>query len=102
MHDGHDHDHLGHPGRFDERGAPLARDYGTRAFTVGIGGPGGSGKTALVLALCRELRDRVTGEIKVPQDYSEVGALMIAATLITLLVPLVTVAGVRLLRLRTA
>jgi hypothetical protein len=50
----------------------------------------------------REVHDRVTGEIKVPQDYSEVGALMIAATLITLLVPLVTVAGVRLLRLRTA
>ena len=52
--------------------------------------------------ISRELRDRVTGEIKVPQDYSEVGVLMIAATLITLLVPLVTVAGVRLLRLRTA
>lgn len=28
-----------------------------RAFTVGIGGPVGSGKTALVLALCRHLRD---------------------------------------------
>ena len=55
-----------------------------------------------IYVVSRELRDRVTGEIKVPQDYSEVGALMIAATLITLLVPLVTVAGVRLLRLRTA
>ena len=28
-----------------------------RAFTVGIGGPVGSGKTALLLALCRALRD---------------------------------------------
>jgi len=28
-----------------------------RAFTVGIGGPVGSGKTALTLALCRHLRD---------------------------------------------
>jgi urease accessory protein len=28
-----------------------------RAFTVGIGGPVGSGKTALLLALCRLLRD---------------------------------------------
>jgi hypothetical protein len=36
------------------------------------------------------------------QGYSELGALMISATLITLLVPLVTVAAVRLLRLRTA
>src|SRR5881628_1051689 len=60
MHDGHDHDHLGHPGHFDERGAPLPRDYAERAFTVGIGGPVGSGKTALLLALCRELRDLVS------------------------------------------
>jgi urease accessory protein len=35
------------------------RDYARRAFTVGIGGPVGSGKTALVLALCRALRERV-------------------------------------------
>ncbi|MFL5291383.1 MAG: urease accessory protein UreG [Myxococcales bacterium] len=60
MHDGHDHDHLGHPGHFDERGGPLPRDYSLRAFTVGIGGPVGSGKTALLLALCRELRDRIS------------------------------------------
>src|SRR3954471_3122467 len=60
MHDGHDHDHLGHPGHFDERGGPLPRDYALRAFTVGIGGPVGSGKTALLLALCRELRDRIS------------------------------------------
>ncbi len=35
-------------------------------------------------------------------DYGELGGLMIAAALIGLLVPLVVVAGVRLLRLRTA
>ena len=35
-------------------------------------------------------------------DYSELGALMIAAAIIGLLVPLVVVAGVRILRLRTA
>ncbi len=45
---------------FDERDAPLDRDFTQRAFTVGIGGPVGSGKTALVLALCRALRDRVS------------------------------------------
>jgi urease accessory protein len=52
--------HHGDPdsaGAFDERPAPLDRDYHARAFTVGIGGPVGSGKTALLLALCRALRD---------------------------------------------
>ena len=45
------------PGVFHERHAPLPRDYRSRAFTIGIGGPVGSGKTALLLALCRMLRD---------------------------------------------
>ena len=35
-------------------------------------------------------------------DYGELGILMIAATVIGLVLPLVTVAGVRLLGLRTA
>ncbi len=50
----------------------------------------------------REVRDRATGAVKVPQDYSELGMLLICVTVVGLLVPLVTVAGVRLLRLRTA
>src|SRR5499425_669296 len=52
MHEGHGHDddHHQHHGE---------RDFARRAFTVGIGGPVGSGKTALVLALCRALRDQV-------------------------------------------
>lgn len=54
---GHRHEVWAHPGRFDERAAPVGRDFARRAFTVGIGGPVGSGKTALVLALCRRLRD---------------------------------------------
>lgn len=32
------------------------RDFDQRGFTVGIGGPVGSGKTALVLALCRAMQ----------------------------------------------
>ncbi len=52
----HTHEHHDHPGLFHERDAPLARDYRARSFTVGIGGPVGSGKTALMLALCRKLR----------------------------------------------
>src|SRR3954447_4190219 len=51
----HPHDHG--PGLFHDRPTPVPRDYAARAFTVGIGGPVGSGKTALLLALCRLLRD---------------------------------------------
>ncbi len=56
----HDHQHPHQPagpGRFDQRRSMLARDFHERAFTIGIGGPVGSGKTALLLALCRLLRD---------------------------------------------
>ena len=61
------------PGRFHERHAPLPRDYRSRAFTIGIGGPVGSGKTALLLALCRMLRDEyslavVTNDIFTRED----------------------------------
>jgi urease accessory protein len=55
----HEHEELDHPGHFHEREEPQQRDYKARAFTIGIGGPVGSGKTALVLALCRALRERV-------------------------------------------
>jgi hypothetical protein len=50
----------------------------------------------------REVRDRATGTVTMPQDYSQLGELLIAVTVVTFLVPLVVVAGVRLLRLRTA
>ncbi len=55
--------HAGHepgPGAWAGRAAPRPRDLARRAFTVGVGGPVGSGKTALVLALCRALRDRLS------------------------------------------
>jgi urease accessory protein len=55
----HDHDMMDHPGHFHQRDQPLDRDFSQRAYTVGIGGPVGSGKTALMLALCLKLRDRV-------------------------------------------
>ncbi len=57
---GHRHEHWTHPGRFRDRQPTRRRDFGERAFTVGIGGPVGSGKTALVLALCGALRDRLS------------------------------------------
>ncbi len=71
---GHSHEPLDHPGHYQNRSRPLARrDFAHRAFTVGIGGPVGSGKTALVLALCLELRDKhsiavVTNDIFTRED----------------------------------
>ncbi len=70
---GHTHDPLEHPGHFHEREPTLARDFSRRAFTVGVGGPVGSGKTALMLALCRNLSDRmniaaVTNDIFTKED----------------------------------
>jgi len=69
----HTHDHHEHAGLFHERDAPIQRDYQARSFTVGIGGPVGSGKTALMLALCRALRDThslgvVTNDIFTRED----------------------------------
>ncbi|KAG9713515.1 hypothetical protein KCU73_g16493, partial [Aureobasidium melanogenum] len=51
---GHTHEILDGPGSFLGREMPIVegRDFSERAFTVGIGGPVGSGKTALMLALC--------------------------------------------------
>ena len=61
------------PGEFAGRDAVLERDFVERAFTIGIGGPVGSGKTALLLALCRLLRDDynlaiVTNDIFTKED----------------------------------
>ncbi len=54
------HDHAQGPGAFSQRAPPRRRDLSARAFTVGVGGPVGSGKTALVLALCRRLRESLS------------------------------------------
>jgi urease accessory protein len=69
----HTHEPMAHPGHFHERDAPLARDFRRRAFTVGVGGPVGSGKTALMLQLCLRLRDSmniaaVTNDIFTKED----------------------------------
>jgi urease accessory protein len=70
---GHTHEQWASPGLFHERDKPLDRDYRKRSFTIGIGGPVGSGKTALMLALCRALRDTyslgaVTNDIFTRED----------------------------------
>ncbi|KAG0370163.1 CobW/HypB/UreG, nucleotide-binding domain-containing protein [Gamsiella multidivaricata] len=54
---GHRHEQIDTAGKFVERMLPAYenRDWEERTFTVGIGGPVGSGKTALMLELCRRL-----------------------------------------------
>src|ERR1041385_8448109 len=74
----HLHSHGGngnsdHPGHFHDREHPLDRDFSQRAFTVGVGGPVGSGKTALMLQLCKRLRHTrniaaVTNDIFTKED----------------------------------
>ncbi|KAI9737234.1 MAG: hypothetical protein M1818_005766 [Claussenomyces sp. TS43310] len=72
---GHTHEILDGPGSYMGREMPIieGRDWSERAFTVGIGGPVGSGKTALMLALCLALREKysiaaVTNDIFTRED----------------------------------
>ncbi|KZS86951.1 urease accessory protein ureG [Sistotremastrum niveocremeum HHB9708] len=72
---GHTHEHLEHAGKFSERDLPdySHRNWKERGFTVGIGGPVGSGKTALTLALCQRFRSEyniatVTNDIFTRED----------------------------------
>ena len=60
-------------GSYTTRAPPKKRKYSERAFTVGIGGPVGSGKTALMLKLCLELQSEhnlcaVTNDIFTRED----------------------------------
>lgn len=58
---GHSHEILESPGSFTKREPVWShRNFKERAFTVGIGGPVGSGKTALVKAICEKLRDTIS------------------------------------------
>jgi urease accessory protein len=57
----------------DPHAAPTAAGHGRRALRIGIGGPVGSGKTALVAALCRTLASElrlavVTNDIYTTED----------------------------------
>jgi hypothetical protein len=52
--------------------------------------------------ITREVKDRATGAIKVPADYSDLGALFITVTLLGLVLPFAAIALVRLARLRSA
>ncbi|KAI9334765.1 CobW/HypB/UreG, nucleotide-binding domain-containing protein, partial [Obelidium mucronatum] len=70
---GHSHEILDNPGNYEDREPFMCRDWSERAFTVGIGGPVGSGKTALMLALCQKLHPEhniaaVTNDIFTQED----------------------------------
>ncbi|WP_114781284.1 urease accessory protein UreG [Botryobacter ruber] len=73
---GHAHEFYESPGDFKERETrklPSYRNFRKRAFTVGIGGPVGTGKTALLKALCERLRNThqlgvVTNDIFTRED----------------------------------
>ena len=73
---GHSHEAFESPGDFNERETrrlPSYRNFRKRAFTVGIGGPVGTGKTALLKALCERLRHEfelgvVTNDIFTSED----------------------------------
>ncbi|HCN10597.1 MAG TPA: urease accessory protein UreG, partial [Lentisphaeria bacterium] len=70
----HTHEHLDSPGEYRLRElATIERQFDQRAFTVGIGGPVGTGKTATLKALCERLREKyriavVTNDIFTRED----------------------------------
>ena len=73
-HHGHFHFPFESPGNFALRESVSAnRDFSQRAFTIGVGGPVGTGKTALVRLLCEALRGQyslgvVTNDIFTRED----------------------------------
>lgn len=54
-----------------------------------------------IYTVTREVRDPATGAITVPADYSELGHLLIATTLLGLVLPLGAIAVIRVLRWRS-
>ena len=52
--------------------------------------------------ITREVKDRATGEITTPADYSELGALLITVTIIGISLPLLAIWVVKQTRLKSA
>jgi len=55
-----------------------------------------------IFIVTREVKNHATGAVLVPENYHELGALLISASLIGLLLPLIAVGIVRIAGLRTA
>jgi hypothetical protein len=54
-----------------------------------------------IFLVTREVRDRVTGTIEVPADYSELGPLLITVAVTSVVLPLLTILLVQRSPLRT-
>jgi hypothetical protein len=54
-----------------------------------------------IFTVTREVRDPLSGVVQTPADYTQLGHLLIAQTLIGLIVPFAAILAARLLRLRT-
>jgi hypothetical protein len=55
-----------------------------------------------IYVVTREVKDHATGAIKVPADYSELGMLLIVATVVALIAPFAAIAFIRITRFRNA
>ncbi|MEK6735274.1 MAG: hypothetical protein AABY47_01780 [Pseudomonadota bacterium] len=55
-----------------------------------------------IFAVTREVKDSVSGQVTVPADYSELGQLLVAVTLIGFVLPLLTILIVKHSRFRNA
>ncbi|GAB1718408.1 MAG: hypothetical protein NTAFB09_01390 [Nitrosospira sp.] len=55
-----------------------------------------------IFTVTREVKDPTTGQITVPADYSELGTLLIAVTLIGFVLPLLSIAVIQRTRFRNA
>lgn len=55
-----------------------------------------------IFTVTREVKDPATGQITVPADYSELGTLLIAVTLIGFVLPLLSIAVIQRTRFRNA
>ena len=54
-----------------------------------------------IFIITREVKDKITGQIQSMADYSELGMLLIVVTLLTLIIPIITVWFVQKSRFRT-
>ncbi len=55
-----------------------------------------------IFVISREVKDRASGTVEIPADYSQLGTLLIVVAIVSVVVPLLTVWGVQRSALRTA
>jgi hypothetical protein len=55
-----------------------------------------------IFSVTREVKDPISGVIKIPADYSQLGDLLITTTTLSFVLPFVAIAFIRLTRFRSA